>query len=236
MCEWPAHWERLSESAQENHLNRYKTVTASKKALIVVKGAGKLPNNQARLEGNVDIYWVVHDGGLLLLLPYLLSLNKVWRRCTLRLFVVLTRLEDNAVELKARALTHLQSVRINATVETVDLLAAEAETCSLYEKTMDNTRRNSLLKKMEDYNTRKNRDISVSNSTPSSGSQLANMFSPPPQASTPTLLQSQSIVDLEKAESEAIANKAKMEASHHNHRSPGHAEVEHLKISNESEV
>ena len=29
------------------------------------------------MRGNIDVWWVVHDGGLLLLLPYLLQLHKV---------------------------------------------------------------------------------------------------------------------------------------------------------------
>ena len=40
------------------------------------------------MKGNIDVWWVVHDGGLLMLLPFLLKQHKVWKHCTLRIFTV----------------------------------------------------------------------------------------------------------------------------------------------------
>lgn len=40
------------------------------------------------MKGNIDVWWVVHDGGLLMLLPFLLKQHKVWKQCTLRIFTV----------------------------------------------------------------------------------------------------------------------------------------------------
>lgn len=228
MSQWPEHWDRLNNEEKERKLNSYKTVTASKKALIVVKGAGKLPDNNARLNGFIDIYWVVHDGGLLLLIPYLLSLNKVWRGCTLRLFVVLTRVDDNPPEMKRRAEKHLQRVRINAVVETVDLTVSESETHTLYERTMDVSKRNSLLKKMADYNRRK--ELSTHGSShggydPVAGSQspglkLFDLFSAKPDESVDLeadmeFIRSPTMLDLENAEKTAADNKKKSIATHH---------------------
>lgn len=155
LCEWPSNWERLSESSKKSHVDRFKTVIAAKKAIMVVKGAAKLPDNLARLAGFVDVWWLVHDGGLILLIPYLLSLHKVWRGCTIRVFVVVTRADDNPNELKRRAETHLERVRIRAIVETVDLSIIEREGGDLYEKTLDRVNRMSLLQKLEDYNERR---------------------------------------------------------------------------------
>ena len=83
VSQWPQHWDRLSNDEKAHKLSSFATVTASRKALLVVKGAGKLPDNNARLDGFIDIYWVVHDGGLILLIPYLLSLNKVFCICVI---------------------------------------------------------------------------------------------------------------------------------------------------------
>lgn len=69
--------------------------------------------------------------------------------------MVLTRVDDNPEELKRRAKRHLERVRISAIVNTVDLTVSETETHSLYERTMDVSKRNSLLKKMVEYNRRK---------------------------------------------------------------------------------
>lgn len=64
-----------------------------------------------------DYRWVVHDGGLLMLLPFLLKQHKVregrggavhtwsflqvWRSCSLRLFVIAT-IEENNVQVRER--------------------------------------------------------------------------------------------------------------------------------------
>ena len=37
-------------------------------------------------EGTIDVWWVFDDGGLTLLIPYLLSLNRYWKKCKLRVF------------------------------------------------------------------------------------------------------------------------------------------------------
>ena len=39
-------------------------------------------------QGNIDIWWIVHDGGLLMLLPFLLKQHRTWRKCRLRIFTV----------------------------------------------------------------------------------------------------------------------------------------------------
>ena len=57
-------------------------------AVLVPKGIDWYPSNLDRMKGNIDIWWVVHDGGLLMLLPFLLRQHKVWRQCKLRIFTV----------------------------------------------------------------------------------------------------------------------------------------------------
>ena len=44
------------------------------------------PNHH--VQGNIDIWWIVHDGGLLMLLPFLLKQHRTWRKCRLRIFTV----------------------------------------------------------------------------------------------------------------------------------------------------
>lgn len=52
--------------------------TAAHQALMVAKNIDHFPGNQERLkEGFIDVWWIVHDGGLLMLLPFLLSQHKV---------------------------------------------------------------------------------------------------------------------------------------------------------------
>jgi potassium/chloride transporter 4/5/6 len=56
-------------------------------ALVVAKGITDFPSN-VKLNGNLDIYWIVRDGGLCVLITFLLKQNKVWRNCRLRIIAV----------------------------------------------------------------------------------------------------------------------------------------------------
>ena len=85
------------------------------KALIVVKGVNHFPglheegeasgggshlhlglrrglhthaHKVKKVTGFIDIWWLVHDGDLLVLIPYLLMRHRVWKHCQLRLFAV----------------------------------------------------------------------------------------------------------------------------------------------------
>lgn len=52
--------------------------TAAQQALLVAKNVDLFPQNQERFsDGDIDVWWVVHDGGLLMLLPFLLRQHKV---------------------------------------------------------------------------------------------------------------------------------------------------------------
>ncbi|EJK75615.1 hypothetical protein THAOC_02657, partial [Thalassiosira oceanica] len=50
------------------------------KAVILFKGCPSYPKNEDVIpkRGTIDIWWIMHDGGLLLLLPFLLSRHPVW--------------------------------------------------------------------------------------------------------------------------------------------------------------
>lgn len=63
-------------------------IQASNKALLVVKESDHFPDNSTKMRGTIDVWWIVHDGGLLLLLPYLLRQHKAWKNCKLRVFAV----------------------------------------------------------------------------------------------------------------------------------------------------
>ena len=214
IAEWPKNWDRWNNNEKQQHLNRFKTVMSARKALLVVKGAAALPNNQARLNGHIDVFWVVSDGGLLLLIPYLLTLHKVWRKCSLRLFVVMTRAEENPVDLKRRAEAHLNNVRITALVEVVDLTIAENEALDMYVRTIDASRRGSLQQKMEEYNQRRAKESAEGAQSPVNssikGQDLMSLFeSPELRKSMDCVPRSMSLKDLEEAERTALANKKK---------------------------
>lgn len=55
--------------------------TAGHLALLVTKNVSMFPGNPERFsEGSIDVWWIVHDGGMLMLLPFLLRHHKVGAR------------------------------------------------------------------------------------------------------------------------------------------------------------
>ena len=111
------------------------------KAIILFKGCQSYPKNEDILQerGTIDIWWIVHDGGLLLLLPYLLSKHSVWTNVDddstkkqkkrrrklggkLRLFAITTSCDEDPEKLEDAVNKHLQAVRIHAEVHVVDCL------------------------------------------------------------------------------------------------------------------
>ena len=108
------------------------TMISLGKALIVCRGLRQFPKNTDRKGGTIDIWWLVHDGGMLLLLPHLLNKHKVWSRCKLRLFAVVSAAlagrtaestmgrsgpEDEAfVMYKRKVVSYLSSLRIKVGV------------------------------------------------------------------------------------------------------------------------
>ena len=65
------------------------TAAAYNQALIVIKGMEHIPDSGGRMTRPMDIWWMVHDGGLQLLLTTILRKGRVWASCELRVFCVL---------------------------------------------------------------------------------------------------------------------------------------------------
>lgn len=60
------------------HAELVRETTAAHLALLVPKNISAFPSNGERFtEGHIDIWWIVHDGGMLMLLPFLLCQHKV---------------------------------------------------------------------------------------------------------------------------------------------------------------
>jgi potassium/chloride transporter 4/5/6 len=58
--------------------------------------------SQIPKKSTIDIWWVIHDGGLLILLSWLLQQHRIWRKCTLRLFTIMENVTEE-VRLQAEA-------------------------------------------------------------------------------------------------------------------------------------
>ncbi|CAE7477296.1 Slc12a4 [Symbiodinium natans] len=85
------------------------------KVMILTKGE-EWPEFDARITGTIDIWWIVGDGGVLLLLPCLLKKHRVWSGCRIRLFVLADRAGDD-VDLMQRELDmYVRDFRLNVEV------------------------------------------------------------------------------------------------------------------------
>ncbi|KAL3866006.1 hypothetical protein ACJMK2_043347 [Sinanodonta woodiana] len=61
--------------------------------------------------GTIDVWWLYDDGGLTLLIPYILSQRKKWKNCKLRVFCIGTK-KDTAAEDETRMASLLSKFRI----------------------------------------------------------------------------------------------------------------------------
>lgn len=60
----------------------------------------------------LDIWWLVDDGGLTLLVGYLLSTHKAWKKCDIRLFTILPKdKEITEIQVKLTRLLHLLRIK-----------------------------------------------------------------------------------------------------------------------------
>lgn len=153
LFEWKEDWDTDSEGTI-NYMKQIQAVVCSEKALIVVRDSEDRLPHEVLQKGFIDVWWVVHDGGLLILLPHLLKLNKVWSSCEIRLFgVVMNSRQKASVEENINE--YLERLRITATVLVVDL-SMTAQTTDVDVKTTE--KRKSALKIREE--SMRNLDVS----------------------------------------------------------------------------
>jgi len=122
MMSWLHQW-RSDIKAALDYTSTLKGIINLNKALVIFKGSHTYPRNKDVIHNAfIDIWWIVHDGGLLLLLPYLLTRNKVWeRKSTIRLFACTTSSTENPDLLYREVVDHLEKIRIQASVTIVNL-------------------------------------------------------------------------------------------------------------------
>ena len=126
-----------------------------KRAVVLFKGSATYPRKGKQLdEGLIDIYWVVEEGGLCLLLPYLLSQHHIWRKkTTIRVFAVATDPNEDLGRLEASVMSYCESVRIKVTVKAIDMAQSTIAT----DMTRSNSPSAEAAKQMP-YQSRKSND------------------------------------------------------------------------------
>ncbi|KAM4606035.1 solute carrier family 12 member 7 isoform 3-T3 [Polymixia lowei] len=156
---WPGTWKQSNDpQSWKNFIETIRETTSAHQALLVAKNVDSFPTNQERLgEGTIDVWWVVHDGGMLMLLPFLLRQHKVWRKCKMRIFTV-AQMDDNSIQMKKDLQMFLYHLRLDAEVEVVEMHDSDISAFT-YEKTLVMEQRSQMLKQMQLSRTEREREI-----------------------------------------------------------------------------
>eukprot|EP00927_Polykrikos_kofoidii_P042830 TRINITY_DN36878_c0_g1_i1.p1 TRINITY_DN36878_c0_g1~~TRINITY_DN36878_c0_g1_i1.p1 ORF type:complete len:1111 (+),score=146.41 TRINITY_DN36878_c0_g1_i1:66-3398(+) len=104
LLDWPHGWRKRPQEARD-FCAIIGTALGAKKAVLAIKGLREMPTDVA--SGTIDIWWMIHDGGFLLLLSWLLTRHRIWRQCQLRVFTVA---ENVSAESCSAAAEHLSQV------------------------------------------------------------------------------------------------------------------------------
>ncbi|KAG9157820.1 hypothetical protein Leryth_000004 [Lithospermum erythrorhizon] len=80
-----------------------------------VKGLDEWPNEYQRQYGTIDLYWIVRDGGLMLLLSQLLLTKESFESCKIQVFCIAEE-DADAAGLKADVKKFLYDLRMQAEV------------------------------------------------------------------------------------------------------------------------
>ncbi|XP_071784589.1 solute carrier family 12 member 4-like isoform X2 [Asterias amurensis] len=146
---WPYGWRQSTEDKSwKVFLDTVRAVSASHNALLVPKNVYNFPSNKDKFEGGtIDVWWIVHDGGMLVLLPFLLRQHKVWKNCKMRIFTV-AQLEDNSMKMIKDLKTFLYHLRIEAEVEVVEMPDGTIAAYT-FERTIMMEQRSQLLRQMK---------------------------------------------------------------------------------------
>uniref|UniRef100_A0A0N4ZHH9 Amino acid permease n=1 Tax=Parastrongyloides trichosuri TaxID=131310 RepID=A0A0N4ZHH9_PARTI len=92
----------------------------SEYCILIAKGITDFPSNDEKLRGNVDIWWMAEDGGILMLIAFLLSQNKIWKGCTLRVLLIANSMKGNTEVMQKQFEKFVYLLRVDAKVYIVD--------------------------------------------------------------------------------------------------------------------
>ncbi|XP_066340966.1 cation-chloride cotransporter 2 isoform X2 [Miscanthus floridulus] len=124
---YPEIWRRenLITQIPSSFISIINDCIIANKAIVIVKGLDEWPNEYQRLYGTIDLYWIVRDGGLMLLLSQLLLARDGFESCKVQVFCIAEE-GTEAEELKADVKKYLYDLRMHAEVIVVTMKSMEA--------------------------------------------------------------------------------------------------------------
>nr|VZH91199.1 unnamed protein product [Spirometra erinaceieuropaei] len=128
LLSYPDHW-REDDTADNQKVLQFasilRTAQACNLAVLMPRFIESFPESTSPpLTGTVDLWFIVNDGGILLLTAYLLLRNRVWCKCRLRVFVVTSEPDPQGV-LKNTMTRFIYDLRITAEVQIVELPSSD---------------------------------------------------------------------------------------------------------------
>jgi len=119
---WPWWWRDEPEKYVPELVSTINAATIHEKTLLLCHRLSSFPGADEELSGFIDVWWIIRDGGLMLLMAHLMRKHRVWRGCDLRLHLVMEAgVDPRAVRSNLHEL--LRRINIEAEVEEVLLVA-----------------------------------------------------------------------------------------------------------------
>ncbi|KAJ8965882.1 hypothetical protein NQ314_003862 [Rhamnusium bicolor] len=110
-------YSKLTEEEDQGNINSDATSTPNKSSSLRTSASSNMMHADSDLslpnvglpENNsfINVWWLYDDGGLTMLLPYIISTRNDWSSCKLRVFALATN--KNELELEERNMAHLLS-------------------------------------------------------------------------------------------------------------------------------
>ncbi|KAI5079287.1 hypothetical protein GOP47_0004766 [Adiantum capillus-veneris] len=123
---YPEIWrEENASEIPQNFVSIIDDCITANKAVVIVKGLDEWPGEFQKQYGTIDLYWIVRDGGLMLLLSQLLRSKESFESCKIRVFCI-SEEDTSAEELKADVRKFLYDLRMQAEVIVVTMKSWEA--------------------------------------------------------------------------------------------------------------
>ncbi|CAI5448008.1 unnamed protein product [Caenorhabditis angaria] len=147
LISWPVHEREEDMSEYNTFIEKVHAAAINDMAIVVAKGIIDFPSSVFRMSGMIDVYWIVQDGGLCLLLGYLLKQHKVWRGCKLRV-IGIAQESDNNVKMQEDLQKYVYQLRIDAKIMIVELADPEISK-NAFERTLLMEERTMMMRDLQ---------------------------------------------------------------------------------------
>lgn len=153
LVDWPSNWKKYKKKAAD-FVSVVKTALSAEKAVMAIKGLSEIP--EGPVVGTIDVWWMIHDGGFMILLSWLLLQHKIWRQCHIRIFTITEGVSEERAKNAAKLLTHTLRQRRLFDVD-VEVIIADDEMIEpyTYDWTLRVDQRHKFVEQLHGGHTRK---------------------------------------------------------------------------------